>query len=1240
MAIVTRNILNNSAFVSGDNIGWTFTSNLGSSLAADAGQTLYWKVLTFIGSEVSIRLSSTPTEEGLDAGPDFSAQMEQSGTITFVASDGERLVVTGISDSSEPYSWTPSNSSEVSSFRAHVIALTNRSLTVTFDDTPPVLTTVVVEAGPNRTIESEGSITIEASVQVENAVGATTYQWTKLSGSGGSLDNSQILQPTFTSPTVTSQRSYIYRLTVTNNNISDNDTVTIIVNPPGQTTVVANAGPDIEVTSGESVVINASVQVANGQGVTTYGWVISSGSGGSLNNTSILQPTFTASVVTSIQTIMYRLGAQNNSVGDFDFVTITVNPTTPVTPIISVTVVLPQSGTPQSASILWILDPYINLGDELSADGLDIYLESVSLPRLTQSSGDAVIIRLASTLFEAPNIRNDFSDAMEQNGTITFVASDGETLVITDISDAIEPYRWRPSNLGEVSAFANHVAALSNRTLTITFSVESAGITIVTIQTPNQTIDGGDTVQLEATVTNPPGITSTLLWDVPVDTGSFSDATIEDPTWTANSELHTTAYYLRLTATNSEGNVAQASVLITVTGTNQPPIVTIQTQPQTIDGNITLQLNATIIDDSTIDTILWTGMGTFSAINIEDPMWLSPSPTIETDYDLTLVVTDNFGLMGTATVTITVDPVIIIPPSASIRLFNLDILNMYFIPAVPYNGSEGSWQNDAGGSTSSSGTGPGTNSISTATYVYSETSGSSIYNLTSVRSILTVRDAVMADWIGSGRILAMRLSIAGNWSTSGEGFRVQGREVDGDNWETIHLIRGWDYSNTLNPGDTFTDVDGNDLINELHGGWVTFEVTIPDAYTQVRIGSVLIAGSIHQHDVAMRDVEFRDGTTGTPITRPEAPNAPALLVLGTDTISVISMIPNDGGSPILSYDLRYRVLGTGIWSEILGNASINFTITELLPNTEYEVQTRATNVIDDSLYSPSATAITNPLVNIPPTVVIDTSDQMVEAGALLQILATTEDTDGTIVSLLWTGTGVFDNPVLEDVEWTAPMPEMETVYTLTLTATDNNGVEGADTINITVSAVVIGGVPVLPTVSDQISTIGIPVNIQLPEAMGGEAPLSYTVVPLPDGLDFNELPTSRYITGIPTVIGVTTIMYTVIDNLNQTSTITFTFTIEAAGPVTPGIVIDTEGPWNPGSRLESATLNAMFWQVLNAIPGGQYTGRVIRQNYALYRDTGTSFDLIVTRAGSTSISALRRIGTNNDDISAGNHPGH
>ena len=147
MASVTVNIPASAWGGSATNAVWNFVSgsrlDLGLSLAAPGVSGMFLDTLAIARSgRVLLRLAPSQTAGEVPAGPDFSDQMEMSGTITFRASDGQEVTVTGISDSTEPYAWIPSNSAAVGSFANHVASLiSNRGLTVTFDDNfaPPSL---------------------------------------------------------------------------------------------------------------------------------------------------------------------------------------------------------------------------------------------------------------------------------------------------------------------------------------------------------------------------------------------------------------------------------------------------------------------------------------------------------------------------------------------------------------------------------------------------------------------------------------------------------------------------------------------------------------------------------------------------------------------------------------------------------------------------------------------------------------------------------------------------------------------------------------------------------------------------------------------------------------------------------------------------------------------------------------------------------------------------------------------
>ena len=213
--------------------------------------------------------------------------------------------------------------------------------------------------------------------------------------------------------------------------------------------------------------------------------------------------------------------------------------------------------------------------------------------------------------------------------------------------------------------------------------------------------------------------------------------------------------------------------------------------------------------------------------------------------------------------------------------------------------ANGGWTTDPGGSTTSTNTGPGTNSV--GAYVYSESSGSSNIGTLQSNSRLTFKDTVMNQWAGANRTLEMRLAIQGDaWIDTGEGLELQGRASADDSWQRIALIPGWAYSNTYATGDTITDAEGNTHTCQQDGGWTDIEIDIPDDTTMLRLQSSPVAGAgqIYQHDISMWSLELRQDAS-QPDTSPTAGDTTDKTYL-EDTDFSFSLTAGSGGDGTLT----------------------------------------------------------------------------------------------------------------------------------------------------------------------------------------------------------------------------------------------------------------------------------------------------------------------------------------------------
>lgn len=110
-------------------------------------------------------------------------------------------------------------------------------------------TIITAEAGPDAIVQSGGNYAMQGSASILNPSGTTVYAWELASGEGGSLDDAAVAAPSFTAPTLaagTDPVVLVYRLTVTNNNASDSDQVTLQVASavllPGLASIPVTAG--------------------------------------------------------------------------------------------------------------------------------------------------------------------------------------------------------------------------------------------------------------------------------------------------------------------------------------------------------------------------------------------------------------------------------------------------------------------------------------------------------------------------------------------------------------------------------------------------------------------------------------------------------------------------------------------------------------------------------------------------------------------------------------------------------------------------------------------------------------------------------------------------------------------------------------------------------------------------------------------------------------------------------------
>ena len=86
-----------------------------------------------------------------------------------------------------------------------------------------------------------------------------------------------------------------------------------------------------------------------------------------------------------------------------------------------------------------------------------------------------------------------------------------------------------------------------------------------------------------------------------------------------------------------------------------------------------------------------------------------------------------------------------------------------------------------------------------------------------------------------------------------------------------------------------------------------------------------------------------------------------------------------------------------------------------------------------------------------------------------------------------------------------------------------------------------------PTIADQTFVFDAPITpLLLPSATGGTPPYTYTLSPVPDGLDFD--PATQLLTGTPTTTGITNAKYTATDTIGDYADLNFTILVVSVEP--------------------------------------------------------------------------------------------
>ena len=203
----------------------------------------------------------------------------------------------------------------------------------------------------------------------------------------------------------------------------------------------------------------------------------------------------------------------------------------------------------------------------------------------------------------------------------------------------------------------------------------------VALEASATTAAGGEVVRLTAEADDRDGRITSYAWS---GDGTFTERGPEGESpradWTAPTVDGD--YVLTVTVTDDAGCTARASVTVTVTGTdNSAPTVRLRASKTRIGPGVKISLTAEAADsDGTIESYTWSeedDAGTFTSRGPMDQSarvdWTAPSPDTDSEYTLSVTVTDDSGGTATASRKVSVTKVGNKPPTVSLTATKTEV---------------------------------------------------------------------------------------------------------------------------------------------------------------------------------------------------------------------------------------------------------------------------------------------------------------------------------------------------------------------------------------------------------------------------------------------------------------------------------------------------------------------------------------------------------------------------------------
>ena len=166
----------------------------------------------------------------------------------------------------------------------------------------------IADAGRNKSVDEDKSVMLNGSMSFDSDGAIVSYEWVQISGPIVSLTDPTISKPRFTTPEVTRDTYFTFKLVVTDDDGDTDDAYVVVTvkNIPNKLPT-SNAGEDTIVEPGDTVMLDGSDSTDPEDTDLTYSWVQKTGQTVTLSSNTAESPTFTAPATTGALRLVFLL---------------------------------------------------------------------------------------------------------------------------------------------------------------------------------------------------------------------------------------------------------------------------------------------------------------------------------------------------------------------------------------------------------------------------------------------------------------------------------------------------------------------------------------------------------------------------------------------------------------------------------------------------------------------------------------------------------------------------------------------------------------------------------------------------------------------------------------------------------------------------------------------------------------------------------------------------------------------